>query len=228
MANLNLPHKAARQQIASAITVVIQVLRLIDGRRKVTSIQEITGMEGEVITMQEIFGFKQTGLSPDGKVQGHFQASGVQAEIQRPAARVRRRAARRDVRPVTAVPVKEADHADFFHGQFVPGHGGAGLRRGAAAARKPLSDVAVAPGTGGHETASRACRRCRRRRDRTPQTQLLKQRMLSELPTVERYLQSLPRMRALDRVILQSGLNWTVSKLLLGCARRWARWRGWP
>ncbi|WP_235579780.1 CpaF family protein [Ramlibacter sp. Leaf400] len=77
MANLNLPHKAARQQIASAITVVIQVLRLIDGRRKVTSIQEITGMEGEVITMQEIFAFRQTGMGPEGQVQGHFQATGV-------------------------------------------------------------------------------------------------------------------------------------------------------
>jgi len=53
--------------------------------------------------------------------------------------------------------------------------------------------------------------------DRTTQTQLLKQRLLSELPIVERYLQGLPRMRGLDRVILQSGLNWTVSKLLLGC-----------
>jgi len=54
-------------------------------------------------------------------------------------------------------------------------------------------------------------------RDRTPETQLLRQRMLSELPMMERYLQSLPRMRALDRFILQSGLNWTVSRLLLGC-----------
>jgi pilus assembly protein CpaF len=81
MANLNLPHKAARQQIASAITVVIQVLRLIDGRRKVTSIQEVTGMEGEVVTMQEIFAFKQTGLSPDGKVQGYFQATGVRPKF---------------------------------------------------------------------------------------------------------------------------------------------------
>jgi pilus assembly protein CpaF len=81
MANLNLPHKAARQQIASAITVVIQVLRLIDGRRKVTSIQEITGMEGEVITMQEIFGFRQTGLSAEGVVQGYFQASGVRPKF---------------------------------------------------------------------------------------------------------------------------------------------------
>jgi pilus assembly protein CpaF len=81
MANLNLPHKAARQQIASAITVVIQVLRLIDGRRKLTSIQEITGMEGEVITMQEIFAFKQTGLSAEGQVQGYFQATGVRPKF---------------------------------------------------------------------------------------------------------------------------------------------------
>jgi len=81
MADLNLPHKASRQQIASAITVVIQVLRLIDGRRKVTSIQEITGMEGEMITMQEIFAFKQTGLSTEGQVQGYFQATGVRPKF---------------------------------------------------------------------------------------------------------------------------------------------------
>jgi len=81
MANLNLPHRAARQQIASAITLVIQVLRLIDGRRKVTSIQEITGMEGDVITMQEIFAFRQTGLSAEGAVQGYFQASGVRPKF---------------------------------------------------------------------------------------------------------------------------------------------------
>ena len=81
MANLNLPHKAARQQIASAITVVIQGLRLIDGKRKITSIQEITGMEGDVITMQEIFAFKQTGVGPEGEVQGHFQATGVRPKF---------------------------------------------------------------------------------------------------------------------------------------------------
>jgi pilus assembly protein CpaF len=81
MANLNLTHKAARQQIASAITVIVQVLRLIDGRRKVTSIQEITGMEGEVVTMQEIFGYRQTGLGTDGTVQGHFQATGVRPKF---------------------------------------------------------------------------------------------------------------------------------------------------
>lgn len=81
MANLNLPHKAARQQIASAITVVIQIQRLVDGQRKLTSIQEITGMEGEIITMQEIFAFRQTGLSPEGKVMGHFQATGVRPKF---------------------------------------------------------------------------------------------------------------------------------------------------
>ncbi|OUL98492.1 CpaF family protein [Variovorax sp. JS1663] len=81
MANLNLPHKAARSQIASAITVVIQALRLIDGRRKITSIQEITGMEGEVVTMQEIFAFKQTGVGADGQVQGYFHATGVRPKF---------------------------------------------------------------------------------------------------------------------------------------------------
>ncbi len=77
MAGVNLPSKAARQQMASAITVVVQALRLIDGRRKVTSIQEITGLEGEVITMQEIFGYRQTGVDSDGRVLGYFAASGV-------------------------------------------------------------------------------------------------------------------------------------------------------
>jgi pilus assembly protein CpaF len=81
MANLNLPHKAARQQIASAITVVIQTLRLIDGKRKITSIQEITGMEGDIITMQEIFVFKQSGVGEEGEVQGYFQASGVRPKF---------------------------------------------------------------------------------------------------------------------------------------------------
>jgi pilus assembly protein CpaF len=81
MANLNLPHKAARQQIASAITVVIQGLRLIDGKRKITSIQEITGMEGDVITMQEIFTFKQTGIDSEGNILGHFQATGVRPKF---------------------------------------------------------------------------------------------------------------------------------------------------
>jgi pilus assembly protein CpaF len=81
MANLNLPHKAARQQIASAIGIVVQVLRLIDGRRKVTSIQELTGMEGDMITMQEIFAFRQTGISTQGEVQGHFQATGVRPKF---------------------------------------------------------------------------------------------------------------------------------------------------
>ncbi|GAB3463151.1 CpaF family protein [Massilia terrae] len=77
MANLNLSLKATRQQIASAITVVVQVLRLTDGRRKVTSIQEVTGMEGDIITMQEIFAFRQTGVAVSGMVEGYFCATGV-------------------------------------------------------------------------------------------------------------------------------------------------------
>ncbi|OEZ55430.1 putative conjugal transfer proteinc [Janthinobacterium sp. HH103] len=77
MAAANLPSKAIRQQISSAVSVVVQVSRLIDGKRKVTSIQEITGMEGEVITMQEIFSFRQTGVAEGGAVVGHFSASGI-------------------------------------------------------------------------------------------------------------------------------------------------------
>jgi pilus assembly protein CpaF len=77
MAGMNLPPKASRQQISSALSVVIQISRLTDGRRKIVSFQEITGMEGEMITMQEIFGFRQTGLADDATVLGHYCATGV-------------------------------------------------------------------------------------------------------------------------------------------------------
>ena len=77
MTNLNLPERAVRQQIASAINIVIQISRMPDGTRKVTSISEITGMEQDVITMQEIFQFQKSGIAPDGRVLGMFRASGV-------------------------------------------------------------------------------------------------------------------------------------------------------
>lgn len=77
MASSNLGFKAMRQQIASAITVVVQIARLSDGSRKLVSLQEITGMEGETITMQEIFHFKRTGVNREGKVLGHFCATGI-------------------------------------------------------------------------------------------------------------------------------------------------------
>jgi len=77
MANLNLPEKGIRQQIASAINVVIQVSRLSDGTRKITQISEIVGMEGEVITMQEIFVFDRRGIGEDGKVMGQFRPTGI-------------------------------------------------------------------------------------------------------------------------------------------------------
>jgi len=66
-----------RRQIASAINVVIQVARLSDGTRKVLSVQEITGMEGDMIEMQEIFSYEQHGLSAEGRVNGAFVASGI-------------------------------------------------------------------------------------------------------------------------------------------------------
>ena len=81
MAGLQLPARIARQQMAAAISVVVQTLRLIDGRRKITSIQEITGMEADVISLQPIFGFRQVGVAPDGTVLGHFSASGVRPRV---------------------------------------------------------------------------------------------------------------------------------------------------
>ena len=66
-----------RQQIASAINLVLQVARLSDGTRRVTSISEITGMEGETITMQEIFQFERTGVDREGIVIGRFRATGI-------------------------------------------------------------------------------------------------------------------------------------------------------
>jgi pilus assembly protein CpaF len=77
MANLNIPEKAIRQQIASAINLIVQISRLSDGTRKVTSISEITGMEQDVITMQEIFAFNKTGIAEDGTVIGAFRATGI-------------------------------------------------------------------------------------------------------------------------------------------------------
>jgi pilus assembly protein CpaF len=77
MANLNIPEKAIRQQIASAVNMVVQISRMADGTRKVTAVSELTGMEGEVITMQDIFLFERTGLGPDGKVRGRFRATGI-------------------------------------------------------------------------------------------------------------------------------------------------------
>jgi pilus assembly protein CpaF len=77
MASLNLPERAIRQQIASAINLLVHVSRLSDGRRKVTAVSEITGMEGEVITSQDIFLFERRGITDDGKVRGLFRATGI-------------------------------------------------------------------------------------------------------------------------------------------------------
>ena len=77
MSGVDIPLRSARAQIASAIDVVIQVARLSDGRRKLTSVSELTGMEGDVITMQEIFRFRQMGVNADRIVEGRFEATGI-------------------------------------------------------------------------------------------------------------------------------------------------------
>jgi pilus assembly protein CpaF len=81
MANLSIPDRAVRQQITSAVNAVVQIARLSDGTRKVVSISEITGMEGEMVTMQEIFRFERRGLDPEGKVRGAFCATGIRPKF---------------------------------------------------------------------------------------------------------------------------------------------------
>jgi pilus assembly protein CpaF len=81
MANLNIPESAMRRQISSAIDVVIQISRMSDGTRKVISIAEITGMEGEVVTMQDIFVFRKRGIRETGEVIGEFLPTGIRPKF---------------------------------------------------------------------------------------------------------------------------------------------------
>jgi pilus assembly protein CpaF len=81
MGATNLPERALRHQIASAIQIVVQQSRMSDGTRKVTSISEITGMEGDIITMQEIYAFEKAGVTQEGKVMGRFRATGVRPKV---------------------------------------------------------------------------------------------------------------------------------------------------
>jgi pilus assembly protein CpaF len=77
MANLNIPERAVRQQIASAVHAVVQIARLSDGTRKVITVSEVTGMDDDMIGMQDIFDFDRTGIDESGKVRGIFHATGV-------------------------------------------------------------------------------------------------------------------------------------------------------
>jgi pilus assembly protein CpaF len=77
MAGTNLPNRAMREQIASALDLILQVQRLGDGTRRVVSITEVTGMEGEIVTTQEIYRFRRKGVTPEGRIVGVFEASGI-------------------------------------------------------------------------------------------------------------------------------------------------------
>jgi len=81
MANLNLPEKAVRQQIASAVAVVIQVSRMSDGTRRITHITEIAGMDEDVLSMQDVFLFEKQGIGPGGRVVGRFVATGIRPKF---------------------------------------------------------------------------------------------------------------------------------------------------
>jgi len=81
MANLNLPEKAVRRQLASAVQLVVQISRFNDGTRRVTHLSEITGMEEDVVSMQDVFVFEKQGISQDGRVMGSFQATGIRPKF---------------------------------------------------------------------------------------------------------------------------------------------------
>jgi pilus assembly protein CpaF len=81
MANFNLPEKAVRQQIAAAVGLVVQISRLSDGSRRVVNLSEITGMENDVITMQDIYSFVRRGIGPNGSVIGSFRPSGIRPKF---------------------------------------------------------------------------------------------------------------------------------------------------
>ncbi|MGH6943361.1 MAG: ATPase, T2SS/T4P/T4SS family, partial [Geminicoccaceae bacterium] len=81
MTGIDLPTRSMRAQIASAIHVVVQVQRMSDGRRRLTSLQEITGVEGDVVSMQEIFRFERSGTDAQGTIHGHYLASGVRPKF---------------------------------------------------------------------------------------------------------------------------------------------------
>jgi pilus assembly protein CpaF len=81
MADLNLPDRAVRQQVASAINLIVQISRMSDGSRRVISIAEVIGMEGETITMQEIFNFERTGITEQGRIMGRFRATGIRPKV---------------------------------------------------------------------------------------------------------------------------------------------------
>jgi len=81
MSGIEMPLKAVRSQISSAVNLIVQASRLQDGSRRMTSITEITGMEGDVISMQEIFRYQRVGLTPENKIIGHFTATGVRSHF---------------------------------------------------------------------------------------------------------------------------------------------------
>ena len=77
MSGMELPVKAIREQIKGAVNIIVQQARMSDGTRKIISVTEVTGMEGDIITSQDIFKFRQTGMGEKGKVLGQFEATGV-------------------------------------------------------------------------------------------------------------------------------------------------------
>jgi pilus assembly protein CpaF len=81
LTGVNLPSQAMREQISSALNVIVHVTRMSDGTRRVVGVSEIVGMERDVVAMQEVFTYKKTGVSEEGKVVGHYEATGIRPKF---------------------------------------------------------------------------------------------------------------------------------------------------
>ena len=115
MANLNLPEKAVRRQIASAVTLVIQIARFNDGTRRVTHMTEITGMEDDIVSMQDVFVFEKQGVGPDGRVSGSVYSHWNPPQICREAESVRHCGSGIDVRALSECLSEDLHDHTFIH-----------------------------------------------------------------------------------------------------------------
>ena len=207
MAASSLPSKAMRQQISSAIGVVLQVARLTDGKRKVLSIQEITGMEGDIITMQEIFQFKQTGVDERGRRDRPLLRHRRAAALHRPAAHLRRDDFRIAVRSNPPVSLSRHGHSLLYlrHTDF---------HRRRPADRGRLPELEFFQGPRGRAHRAPAARDvgwspCRRAEQFDHQETHAQQNS-----RMQRLLLEMPRISSLDRMLVQSGMSWSVAEFL--------------
>jgi len=209
MANLNIPESAIRRQISSAIDVVVQVSRHSDGTRKVISVAELTGMEGNIVTMQDIFVFRKRGIRENGEVLGEFLATGVRPQIRRATASVRHSFPEQHVRSRTDSLRSIAMGALIailtflvvvvgFLGIWVFASAGAGQEQ----IRKRMSSV----------------HKAERRGDVGLGLKLVRDEMMSGVPWLHQIMMKWSWSTKLQDFVMQAGMTLKPAKLLMICA----------